>query len=50
MFVRAVWRSKRLVDLKQTWREIGIPSARDADLLGICGPDFAKMTQSPFDR
>ena len=50
MFVRAVWRSKRLVDLKQTLREIGAPSARDADLLGICGPDFAKMTRSLFDR
>lgn len=50
MFVRAVWRSKRLVDIKHTSRETGAPSTRDADLLGICGPDFAKMTRALFDR
>jgi hypothetical protein len=50
MFVRAVWRIKRLVDIKQTLREMDVPSTRDADLLGISGPDFAKMTRSLFDR
>ena len=50
MFVRAVWRTKRLVDIKQTSRESGTPSTRDADLLGLCGPDFAKMTRALFDR
>jgi hypothetical protein len=50
MFVRAVWRSRRLVDIKQTLREMDVPSTRDADLLGISGPDFAKMTRSLFDR
>ena len=50
MFVRAVWRIKRLVDVKQTLREMDVPSTRDADLLGISGPDFAKMTRSLFDR
>jgi hypothetical protein len=50
MFVRAVWRSKRLVDLKQTLRVMDVPSPKDADLLGISGPDFAKMTRSLFDR
>ena len=42
MFVRAVWRVKRLVDIKQTLREMDVPSTRDADLLGISGPDFSK--------
>ena len=50
MFVRAVWRIKRLVDVKQTLREMDVPSTRDADLLGISGPDFSKMTRSLFDR
>jgi hypothetical protein len=50
MFVRAVWRVKRLVDIKQTLREMDVPSTRDADLLGISGPDFSKMTRSLFDR
>jgi hypothetical protein len=50
MFVRAVWRIKRLVDIKQTLREMEVPSTRNADLLGISGPDFSKMTRSLFDR
>jgi hypothetical protein len=50
MFVRAVWRSKRLVDIKQALREIDVPSTRDADLLGLCAPDFQKMTRGLFDR
>ena len=50
MFVRAVWRIKRLIDIKQTLREMDVPSTRDADLLGLSGPDFAKMTRSLFDR
>ncbi len=50
MFVRAVWRLKRLVDIKQTLREMEVPSTRNADLLGVSGPDFSKMTRSLFDR
>ena len=50
MFVRAVWRLKRLVDIKQTLREMDVPSTRDADLLGLSGPDFSKMTRGLFDR
>jgi hypothetical protein len=50
MFVRAVWRIKRLVDVKQTLREMEVPSTRNADLLGISGPDFSKMTRGLFDR
>lgn len=48
MFVRAVWRLKRLVDIKQTLREVDVPTIRDA--LGIAGSDFQKMTRGLFDR
>ena len=48
MFVRAVWRLKRLVDIKQTLREMEVPTTRDA--LGLARPDFQKMTRSLFDR
>jgi hypothetical protein len=50
MFVRAVWRLRRLIDLKQTLREMDVPSTRGADLLGITPPDFSKMTRGLFDR
>jgi hypothetical protein len=48
MFVRAVWRQRRLVDIRQTLRELDVPTTRDA--LGLCGPDFQKMTRGLFDR
>jgi hypothetical protein len=48
MFVRAVWRLKRLVDIKQTLREMEVPTTREA--LGLTGPEFQKMTRSLFDR
>lgn len=50
MFVRAVWRVKRLVDIRQTLREMDVPSTRDAYFLGVSGPEFSKMTDSLFDR
>ena len=50
MFIRAVWRIRRLVDIKQTLREMEVPSTRNADLLGVSGPDFSKMTRGLFDR
>lgn len=50
MFVRAVWRVKRLVDIRQTVRGMEVPSAKDAALLGITGPDFSRMTRALFDR
>lgn len=50
MFVRAVWRVRRLVDIRQTLREMDMPSTKEADFLGISGPDFSKMTRSLFDR
>ncbi len=48
MFVRAVWRLKRLVNIKQTLREMEVPTTRDA--LGLSGTDFQKMTRGLFDR
>jgi hypothetical protein len=48
MFVRAVWRLRRLVDIKQTLREMEVPTTRDA--LGLSGTDFQKMTRGLFDR
>ena len=48
MFVRAVWRHRRLVYIRQTLRELDVPTTRDA--LGITGPDFQKMTRGLFDR
>lgn len=48
MFVRAVWRLRRLVDIKQTLRELDVPTTRDA--LGVAGADFQKMTRGLFDR
>ena len=48
MFVRAVWRIKRLVDIKQTLREMEVPTTRDA--FGLSGTDFQKMTRGLFDR
>ena len=48
MFVRAVWRLKRLIDIKQTLREMDIPTTRDG--LGFSGKDFPKMTRGLFDR
>jgi hypothetical protein len=50
MFVRAVWRDKRLVDIKQTLREMEVPTTRDAILLGASVKDFHKMTRGLFDR
>jgi len=50
MFVRAVWRVKRLRDIKQTLREIDVPTARDAIMLGISGTEFSQMTRGLFDR
>jgi hypothetical protein len=50
MFVRAVWRSKRPFDIKQALREMAAPSPRNADVLGLCAPDFTKMTRGLFDR
>ena len=48
MFVRAVWRLRRLVDIRQTLREMDVPTTRDA--YGLSGQEFQKMTRSLFDR
>jgi hypothetical protein len=48
MFVRAVWRRRRLIDIRPTLQETSGPTTRDD--LGVCGPDFRKMTRGLFDR
>ena len=50
MFVRAVWRNKRLVDIKRTLREMDFPTSKDSVLFGIAAKDFPKMTRGLFDR
>ncbi len=50
MFVRAVWRVKRLVDVRQQLRELDVPTSRESDCLGLTGPDFTKMTAGLFDQ
>ena len=50
VFVRAVWRDKRLVDVRRAPRELDVPTIRNTGIIGTCGPDFAKMTRSLFDR
>ena len=48
MFVRAVWRLRRLVDIRQNLREMDVPTTRDA--FGLPGQDLQKMTRGLFDR
>jgi len=50
MFVRAVWRDKRLIEIKQGLREVELPSSKDAILFGRAGKDFPQMTRGLFDR
>ncbi len=50
MFIRAVWRNQRLVDIKQTSREMDVPTTRESILFGHASKDFAKMTRGLFDR
>ncbi len=47
MFIRAVWRQRRLIDTVR--REI-VLSTRNAAIPGVCAPDFSKMTRGLFDR
>ncbi|MDB5505917.1 MAG: hypothetical protein JWR75_555 [Devosia sp.] len=48
MFVRAVWRVRRLIDIKQSIRELELPTTRDG--FGLSGAEFPKMTRGLFDR
>jgi hypothetical protein len=50
MFVRAVWRSKRAAESRRPLREMGVPSSRNAGIIGVCAPDFPNMTRGLFDR
>jgi hypothetical protein len=50
VFVRAVWRQKRLLAIKQTLRELDVPPTRNGGILGLASADFPKMTRGLFDR
>jgi len=50
VFVRAVWRDKRLIDEKRTLRVFDVPTSKNAGIIGVCAPDFGKMTRGLFDR
>jgi len=47
MFIRAVWRQRHLIDLS---RRTSLPSVKNADLIGVCAPDFRAMTRGLCDR
>jgi hypothetical protein len=48
MFIRAVWRLRRLIDVKQSLREMEVPTTRET--FGLSRTDFPKMTRGLFDR
>ena len=48
MFVRAEWRDRRLVDVKQTTRRLDVPTTWG--YLGASASDFPAMTRGLFDR
>jgi hypothetical protein len=50
VFVRAVWRDQRLIDVRRPSREIGAPPKRKIDIFGVCAADFPSMTRTLFDR
>ena len=50
VFVRAVWRQQRLVDVRPNLREIGAPPKRNVDVLGVSVADFPRLTRGLFDR
>ena len=50
MFVRAVWRQRKLIDLRRTPRQADVPTIRNAVLFGLAAKDFPKMTRGLFDR
>jgi len=50
MFVRAVWRLRRLAIAPRSLRDIHLPPDRVGDGLGLARPDFANMTRGLFER
>lgn len=50
MFIRAIWRFKRMLNVPQHLREMQAPGNRDFDALGQTGADFTQMTKGLFDR
>lgn len=50
MFVRAVWRQKRLVKVKRALREVDGLLRTNVGIIGVLQPDFSNMTRGLFDR
>lgn len=50
MFVRTVWRLKRMFDISGALREMDVRADRSNDILGLGGVDFSDMTDGQFDR
>lgn len=50
MFVRTVWRLRRMFDLSGALREMDVRVDRSSDVLGLGGVDFSDMTEGHFDR
>lgn len=51
MFVRTIWRLRRLVDIQQHIREMSPAKSRAEEYegFGISPAEFVKMTRSEFD-
>lgn len=50
MFIRITWARRDAKDRLRRLRELDSPAFRHADVIGVCRPDFAAMTQGLFDR
>jgi hypothetical protein len=50
MFVRAVWRTNRLLEPKPNQLPTVVRIIRETNTIGICAPNFVQMTKSLFDR
>lgn len=50
MFIRSVWRNRRLRERCPGFREPDPYVRRESDPLGRAGSDFTRMTQGLFDR
>jgi hypothetical protein len=50
MFVRAVWRHGRPAAPRPTLRKTDARPSINAEIIGLCGPNFTDMTRGLFDR
>jgi hypothetical protein len=50
MFVRAVWRDRRLVENRRDMHQLEVPTRPSAAILGLSTSDLSQMTRGLFDR